>query len=204
MSEDLTTGQVQTAGEAGSSATPGTTGAATPPQTGGMDTGTTAAKTFTQADVDRIITERLAEQKKREQTAAKKAADDAEAKRLAEQGQFEALARQHADTAAAALTELETVRQQLAGYEAMLSASYETRLKALPKEARKAVEGIPGLSVAQRLAWLEENAALFTRQAPPDINTSGRGTGPTPGELTDADKQRLASKYNINPKYIGS
>lgn len=201
MSEDLTTATGQTAGEAGSSATPATVGAVTPPQTGGPDGSTSAA--FTQADIDRIVKQRLAEEQARQTAKAKKAQEEAEAKRLAEQGQFEALAKQQEQAAAQALAELETVRGQLAGYEAMLNASYEARLKALPKEARKAVEGIPGLSVAQRLAWLEENAALFNRSAPPDINTTGRG-GPQPGELTAEDKARLASKYNLNPKYIGS
>lgn len=204
MDESLTAGQVQTAGEAGSSATPGTSGAATPPQTGGMDTGTTAGGVFTQADIDRIVKDRLAEEKRRQEARDKKLQEEADARRKAEAGQFQELAQQREAQLTQTAAELEATRQQLAAYEAMLSASYEARLKALPKDARRAVEGIPGLSVAQRLAWLEENAALFVKTPPPDINTGATQSGPQAGEMTEQDKQRLASKYNINPRYIGS
>lgn len=102
--------------------------------------------------------------------AAKKAADDAEAKRLAENNEFKTLAEQRA----AKLAELEPLGERVKGLEAVIQGVYEAKLKDLPEAARKAVDALPGLSVEQKLAWLNENGALFQVAKPtaPNINAT--------------------------------
>ena len=68
------------------------------------------------------------------------------------------------------------------------------RIKALPKEAQKAVDSLPGLSVAQKLAWLDANAALFARPTPPNINATDQGAG-SQREPTEAQRRAVARHY---------
>ena len=108
-------------------------------------------------------------------TDQEKAAQRAEAERLAKTGEWESLAKQHETAAASLASELEALKAQLAEAAAAVQATYEARVKALPKEAKQAVDSLPGLSVAQKLAWLDANAALFARPTPPNINATDQG-----------------------------
>lgn len=126
---------------------------------------------FTQADLDRLVDARLAEERK-------KRAKQAEAEKLAAAGEYQKLADQYKAQADSATTELETVRAQLAEALAAVEATYRARLEALPKDAQRAVKSLPdNLSVAQRLAWLDNNASLFARPTPPNINATDQGAG---------------------------
>lgn len=130
---------------------------------------------------------------------ARKAAEAAEAKRLAEQNEFKTLAEQRA----AKLAELEPLGERVKSLETVIQGVYEARLKDLPEAARKAVEGLPGLSVEQKLGWLNENAGLFVvaKTAAPNINATETGTRPD-GLVDDAEAEQLAAIYGVKAKYL--
>jgi hypothetical protein len=97
-----------------------------------------------------------------------------------------ALAKQHEAAAQGLTAERDTLTARLAEAEAAVEATYQARLKSLPKEAKNAIESLPGLSVPQRLAWLDANAGLFARPTPPNINATDQGTtGTTKQDQTD-------------------
>lgn len=199
----------------GTQAGTGTAAAATTPAAGAQQgaAGTTAAQgaaAGTQEQPGPIPYERfqevnsqLAELKKfkadQEAAAAKakKDAEAAEAKRLTENNEFKTLAEQRA----AKIAELEQAAGRVGTLEAAVKAVYDSRLKALPEAARKAVEGLPGLSVEQRLSWLAENEGLFTtKQGPPNINGTDQSAAQT--QLDEAQAAEIAAIYGVNPKYI--
>ena len=129
----------------------------------------------------------------------KKDADEAEAKRLVEQNEFKTLAEQRA----AKLAELEPLGERVKGLETVIQGVYEARLKELPEAARKAVDALPGLSVEQKLGWLNENAGLFVaaKAPPPDINATATGTKPD-GLVSDDEAEELAALYGVSAKYL--
>lgn len=127
---------------------------------------------------------------------AKKDAEAAEAKRLTEANEFKTLAEQRA----AKIAELEQSAGRVATLEAAVKAVYESRLRALPEGARKAVEGLPGLTIEQRLSWLAENEALFTKAQPPNIN--GTAQSATATQMDEAQAAEIAAIYGVNAKYI--
>lgn len=148
------------------------------------------------------VNSQLAEMKKwkAEQDAAaakaKKDAEAAEAKRLTENNEFKTLAERHA----ARLAELEPQTARVTALEAAVKSVYEAQLKGLPEAARKAVESLPGLTIEQRLSWLADNAALFTKVAPPDINAGAQSASGL--QLDEARAAEIAAIYGVNAKYI--
>ncbi len=142
-------------------------------------TATTEDRRFTQADLDRLVDARLAEERKKRQKQA-------EADKLAQAGEYQKLADQYQAEAETAKAEVEALKAQLAEATTAVEATYQARLAGLPKEAKKAVDSLPGLSVAQKLAWLDANAALFARPTPPNINATDQGaTGTTKQDQTE-------------------
>ncbi len=129
-----------------------------------------------------------------------KAAGKAESERLAKMGEWEALAKQHEAAAQGLTAERDTLTARLAEAEAAVEATYQARLKTLPKEAKNAIESLPGLSVPQRLAWLDANAGLFARPTPPDINATAQGTGAR--VRTDEEAAELAAIYGVRAEYL--
>lgn len=150
----------------------------------------------------KAVNEQLAELKRwkdeQDQAAAKAKKDQeaAEAARLVEQNQFKTLAEQRA----AKLAELEPLGERVKTLETVLQGVYEARLADLSPAAKKAVESLPGLTLEQRLAWLNENGALFAKPTAPNINaTTSGGRGEA---LSDADAEELAAIYGVRAKYL--
>lgn len=158
-----------------------------------QSTSETTETRFTQADLDRLVDARLAEERKKRQRQA-------EADKLAQAGEYQKLADQYKAQADATTVEVETLRAQLAEATAAVEATYQARLKALPREAQKAVEGLAALPVAQRLAWLDANAGLFARPTPPNINATDQGGGAR--TRTDAEAAELAAIYGVRAEYL--
>ena len=157
-------------------------------------TETTDDRRFTQADLDRLVDARLTEE-------PRKRTKQAEAEKLAAAGEYQKLADEYKAQADGAAVELEALRAQLAEMTTAVEATYRARIDALPKDAQKAVKSLPdGLSLAQRLAWLDANATLFTRPAPPNINATAQGTGDA--GLTDDEAVELAAIYGVQAKYL--
>lgn len=198
MADETTTGGgPQTVGETGPSTQGAPDGmAGTGPAT--TPTGTAAEagqpkpgeKTFSQADIDKIIKARLDDEKRK-----------AEQKRAAEAGEWQKLAQQHEQDLTATRSEFDSVKAQVEKYSAAVQRLYETRVKALPNAARKAVESLPISDPLDRLAWLDANSELFSATTPPNINATDKG-GPRPDTLSDDDAQELAAIYGVNPKYL--
>lgn len=156
-------------------------------------TETTDDRRFTQADLDRLVDARLTEERR-------KRTKQAEAEKLAAAGEYQKLADEYKAQADGAAVELEALRAQLAEMTTAVEATYQARLKALPREAQKAVEGLAALPVAQRLAWLDANAGLFARPTPPNINATDQGGGAR--TRTDAEAAELAAIYGVRAEYL--
>lgn len=152
------------------------------------------------------VNQQLAEMKKwraeqeRAEAQRKKDVEAAEAKRLVEQNEFKTLAEQRA----AKLAELEPLGERVKGLEAVIQGVYEAKLKDLPEAARKAVEALPGLSVEQKLGWLNENAGLFQilKPAAPNINAGDTSAARPEGQLGEAEAAELAAIYGVSAKYL--
>ncbi len=103
--------------------------------------------------------------------------------------------------AQARLAELQPQAEKAQAYEAVIAELLEGRLKVLIPEARKAIEDLPGDTLA-RLQWLTRNEALFTRQSAPRLD-GGSGGGDRdkdrPITLTE-DQLRVAKAMNVNPE----
>lgn len=138
------------------------------------------------------VNKELAALKKR-QAEQERATTKAEAERLAKLGEWETLAKQNETTAQSLAAENEALKAQLAEAQTAVEATYQARLAGLPKEAKKAVESLPGLSVAQKLAWLDANAALFARPTPPNINATDQGATST----TKQDQTELWRRWGL-------
>lgn len=152
-------------------------------------TETTEERRFTQAELDKLVKQRLAEERAKRDKQA-------EAEKLAASGEYQKLADQYKAQADGLTTELEALKAQLADAAAAVEATYQARLAGLPKEAKKAVESLPGLTVAQKLAWLDSNAALFARPTPPNINATDQGA--TSAAQRKATEQELWRRWGLN------
>jgi hypothetical protein len=191
MADDLTSQGASTAGDAGSSANASAEGTATAAVNAGA---TSDTRTFTQAELDQIISARLAEHQKRSAAQLKAAADKSEQDRLTAQGEYKTLA----EKAQARVAELEPLSERIAAYEATITGLLKVRLDGLPSEARKAVDALPGNpSPLDRLNWVEANAALFTRTAPPSINARDGQAGALPADPKEREAE-IRRRFRIN------
>lgn len=127
--------------------------------------------------------------------AAAKAKTDAEAAVMAEQGKFKELyqsAKAKADAADALQERLDALMTQA-------QAANERRINAIPEQMRSLVpEYDDPLKLA---AWLDANAAVFSRPAPPPMDGRAGGNG-TPATVTDAEVLDFANRMGVRPEHV--
>jgi multidrug efflux pump subunit AcrA (membrane-fusion protein) len=127
--------------------------------------------------------------------AAAKAKTDAEAAVMAEQGKFKELyqsAKAKADAA-------DALQERLDAITAQAQAANERRIAAIP-EAMKSL--VPEYDDPLKLAaWLDANAAVFSRPTPPPLDGRAGGNG-TPATVTDAEVLDFATRMRIDPAHV--
>ena len=124
-----------------------------------------------------------------------KAVTDAEAKRLAEQGEYRALYEAVKGKADAA----DALQERLDALLAQAQAANERRIAAIPDAMRSLVPDYDDpLKVA---AWLDANAAVFSRPTPPPLDGRAGGNG-TPATVTDAEVLDFATRMRIDPAHV--
>jgi len=127
--------------------------------------------------------------------AQEKATADAEAKRLAEQGEYKALYESVKAKAEAA----DTLQERYDALIAQVQATNEKRIAAIPEQMRSLV---PEYDDPQRLAaWLEANAAVFTKPAAPSLDGRAGGNG-TSTAITEDEINQLAARWRVKPEHI--
>jgi multidrug efflux pump subunit AcrA (membrane-fusion protein) len=124
-----------------------------------------------------------------------KQATDAEAKRLAEQGEYRTLYESVKAKADAA----DALQERLDAITAQAQAANERRIAAIPDHMRSLV---PEYDDALKLAaWLDANAAVFSRPTPPPLDGRAGGNG-TPATVTDAEVLDFATRMRIDPAHV--
>jgi multidrug efflux pump subunit AcrA (membrane-fusion protein) len=124
-----------------------------------------------------------------------KQATDAEAKRLAEQGEYRTLYESVKAKADAA----DALQERLDAITAQAQAANERRIAAIPDTMRSLVpEYDDPLKLA---AWLDANAAVFSRPTPPPLDGRAGGNG-TPAMVTDAEVLDFATRMRIDPAHV--
>lgn len=124
-----------------------------------------------------------------------KEATAAEAKRLAEQGEYRSLYEAIKPKADAA----DALQERLDAITAQAQAANERRIAAIPEHMRSLV---PEYDDALKLAaWLDANAAVFSRPAPPPLDGRAGGNG-TPATVTDAEVLDFATRMRIDPAHV--
>ena len=124
-----------------------------------------------------------------------KQATDAEAKRLAEQGEYRTLYESVKAKADAA----DALQERLDAITAQAQAANERRIAAIP-EAMKSL--VPEYDDPLKLAaWLDANAAVFSRPTPPPLDGRAGGNG-TPATVTDAEVLDFATRMRIDPAHV--
>jgi multidrug efflux pump subunit AcrA (membrane-fusion protein) len=124
-----------------------------------------------------------------------KQATDAEAKRLAEQGEYRTLYESVKAKADAA----DALQERLDAITAQAQAANERRIAAIPDHMRSLVpEYDDPLKLA---AWLDANAAVFSRPAPPPLDGRAGGNG-TPAIVTEDEVNEYAARWGIDPRHI--
>jgi multidrug efflux pump subunit AcrA (membrane-fusion protein) len=124
-----------------------------------------------------------------------KQATDAEAKRLAEQGEYRTLYESVKAKADAA----DALQERLDAITAQAQAANERRIAAIPDHMRSLV---PEYDDALKLAaWLDANAAVFSRPAPPPLDGRAGGNG-TPAIVTEDEVNEYAARWGIDPRHI--
>jgi multidrug efflux pump subunit AcrA (membrane-fusion protein) len=119
----------------------------------------------------------------------------AEAKRLAEQGEYKSLYESVKAKADAA----DALQERLDAITAQAQAANERRVAAIP-EAMKSL--VPEYDDPLKLAaWLDANAAVFSRPAPPPLDGRAGGNG-TPATVTDAEVLDFATRMRIDPAHV--
>ena len=132
---------------------------------------------------------------RKQSDAAAKAKTDAEAAVMAEQGKFKELyqsAKAKADAA-------DALQERLDAITAQAQSANERRIAAIPEHMRSLV---PEYDDALKLAaWLDANAAVFSRPAPPPLDGRAGGNG-TPATVTDAEVLDFATRMRIDPAHV--
>ena len=127
--------------------------------------------------------------------AQEKATADAEAKRLAEQGEYRTLYESVKAKADAA----DALQERLDAITAQAQAANERRIAAIPEHMRSLV---PEYDDALKLAaWLDANAAVFSRPTPPPLDGRAGGNG-TPAVVTEDEVNEYAARWGIDPRHI--
>ena len=124
-----------------------------------------------------------------------KAKTDAETAAMAEQGKYKELyesVKAKADAADALQERLDALMTQA-------QAANERRINAIPEQMRTLVpEYDDPLKLA---AWLDANAAVFSRPAPPPMDGRAGGNG-TPATVTDAEVLDFANRMGVRPEHV--
>ena len=124
-----------------------------------------------------------------------KQATDAEAKRLAEQGEYRTLYESVKAKADAA----DALQERLDAITAQAQAANERRIAAIPDGMKSLVpEYDDPLKLA---AWLDANAAVFSRPTPPPLDGRAGGNG-TPAMVTDEEANEYAARWGFDPRHI--
>ena len=124
-----------------------------------------------------------------------KQATEAEAKRLAEQGEYRTLYESVKAKADAA----DALQERLDAITAQAQAANERRIAAIPDHMRSLV---PEYDDALKLAaWLDANAAVFSRPTPPPLDGRAGGNG-TPATVTDEEVRDFATRMRIDPAHV--
>ena len=124
-----------------------------------------------------------------------KQATEAEAKRLAEQGEYKSLYESVKAKADAA----DALQERLDAITAQAQAANERRIAAIP-DAMKSL--VPEYDDPLKLAaWLDANAAVFSRPTPPPLDGRAGGNG-TPATVTDDEVNEYAARWGLNPQHI--
>jgi hypothetical protein len=127
--------------------------------------------------------------------AQEKATADAEAKRLAEQGEYRTLYESVKAKADAA----DALQERLDAITAQAQAANERRIAAIP-EAMKSL--VPEYDDPLKLAaWLDANAAVFSRPAPPPLDGRAGGNG-TPATATEEEVREYAARWGLDARHI--
>ena len=126
---------------------------------------------------------------------AEKAKTDAETAALAEQGKYKELY----EAVRAKADERDALQERLDAITAQAQAANERRIAAIPEHLRSLVpEYDDPLKLA---AWLDANAAVFSRPAPPPLDGRAGGNG-TPATVTDAEVLDFATRMRIDPAHV--
>jgi len=132
---------------------------------------------------------------RKQSDAAAKAKTDAEAAVMAEQGKFKELyqsAKAKADAA-------DALQERLDAITAQAQSANERRVAAIP-DAMKSL--VPEYDDPLKLAaWLDANAAVFSRPAPPPMDGRAGGNG-TPATVTDAEVLDFANRMGVRPEHV--
>ena len=124
-----------------------------------------------------------------------KAKTDAETAAMAEQGKYKELYQSVKAKADAA----DALQERLDAITAQAQAANERRIAAIPEHMRSLV---PEYDDALKLAaWLDANAAVFSRPAPPPLDGRAGGNG-TPATVTDAEVLDFATRMRIDPAHV--
>jgi type I site-specific restriction endonuclease len=127
--------------------------------------------------------------------AAAKAKTDAEAAVMAEQGKY----RELYESVKAKADAADALQERLDAITAQAQAANERRIAAIPDTMRSLVpEYDDPLKLA---AWLDANAAVFSRPTPPPLDGRAGGNG-TPAMVTDAEVLDFATRMRIDPAHV--
>jgi type I site-specific restriction endonuclease len=127
--------------------------------------------------------------------AAAKAKTDAEAAVMAEQGKY----RELYESVKAKADAADALQERLDAITAQAQAANERRIAAIPDTMRSLVpEYDDPLKLA---AWLDANAAVFSRPTPPPLDGRAGGNG-TPATVTDAEVLDFATRMRIDPAHV--
>jgi hypothetical protein len=157
-----------------------------------------------QKALDRIIKDRLARAKDKWQQDAeaerRRAEEKAEQDRLEAQKEFEALAQKRAEKISeleGQLAESEGLQERVGEYEKTVEGMLTAMLQELGKEARAAVDALPGEpDVLAKLAWLKANEGLFGKDKGAGLGTPARRQRARVEE-TESDGRRRRSTVRL-------
>jgi len=124
-----------------------------------------------------------------------RAKTEAETAAMAEQGKYKELYQSVKAKADAA----DALQERLDALMTQAQAANERRINAIPEQMRSLVpEYDDPLKLA---AWLDANAAVFSRPAPPPLDGRAGGNG-TPATVTDAEVLDFATRMRIDPAHV--
>jgi predicted transposase YbfD/YdcC len=124
-----------------------------------------------------------------------KAKTDAETAAMAEQGKYKELY----EAVRAKADERDALQERLDAITAQAQAANERRIAAIPDHMRSLV---PEYDDALKLAaWLDANAAVFSRPTPPPLDGRAGGNG-TPATATEEEVREYAARWGLDARHI--